>query len=590
MKVDEIFTLKAIAKNLENIRSAVSKDLETMPEKTSEMKETLALLSSEKYDLWTSALDKTVAILPKKEEIKSLLEKEKDFDRLWETLNTWKTVFEQLPPDSNPESISTFTVPEYDKFDFSVFSSPDRIKSIFSLTKEAIECMQRVTMTCERFRVMSKVPQINDMIKAYDDLFRVLKNPSEPVGDPALISRRNEKTLVSIPLDVVLAKTEYLKGIEPTPLVHRPEKLGDVNFIEEIARVQKEIGPCRAELKKAKNDLSEVKKLLKKIKQLRDNLKREIDLSKNNRERSKKSLEKLVEEWKNAYHHLCEVFKLDREEIDLSCSDSIEPASQLISEKYARAQEILESDLTQHMKDYPEILEKYKGQKPMDIVKRVTKEFEEKIKTIMAYQEEYKKINEWILANNNQIRALENRARTRDIMTLGVVISLEILSRIHEKADIKRIVEELADRIELNVRDVYSKIFPEDESFSFKHLEEGQFLSAINNAPITHPSGSQRVAISTAIMLSLGETFGLPILLDEAFDRIDVNRLRFFSEFITGIAESSQTPQICLAGFTTFNIEKNPDVLHFVKNWRVYLVKRTKALEKNIELTKFSDN
>jgi hypothetical protein len=108
--------------------------------------------------------------------------------------------------------------------------------------------------------------------------------------------------------------------------------------------------------------------------------------------------------------------------------------------------------------------------------------------------------------------------------------------------------------------------------------------NSINNEPITHPSGSQKMAISIGIMLSLGETFGLPILLDEAFDRIDVNRLRFFSEFIAGIAENRQSPQICLAGFTTFNIEKNPDVMHFVKDWRTYLVKRTKTLEKNIEL------
>jgi gas vesicle protein len=586
MKVNEIFIPGATARNLENIQSALSKDLETMPEKTSEMKETLALLSSEKYDLWTGALDKTVAILPKKEELKSLLEKESHFEKLQDTLNKWITVFEQLPPDSNPENVLTFTIPEYEKFDFSVFSSPDRMKSIFSLTKDAIERMQRVSEICEKYRVIPKVSQINDMIKSYDDLFRVLKNPSEPIGDPALISRRNEKTLVSIPLDVAVAKVDYLKGIEPTPLIHRPEKLNAVNFREEIARVQKEIGPSRAELRKAKSNLSEVKKLLKKVKQLRDNLNREIGNLKENRQKAKKSLEKLVEDWTNAYHHLCEVFKIGYEKLDLSCPDSIDSGAKIISEKYAKAQEIFELDLTQHLKDYPEIMEKYKGQKPMDIVKKVTKEFKERIDRMMERQKEYRKVNEWILANSNQIKALENRNKTRDIMTLGLVISLEILSRVHEKADIKRIVEELADRIEVNVKDVCEKIFPEDESFSFKHLKEGQFLSTINNEPITHPSGSQKVAISMGIMLSLGETFGLPILLDEAFDRIDVNRLRFFSEYITGIAGSPQTPQICLAGFTTFNIEKNPEVLHFANSWKIYLVKRAKVLEKNIQLLK----
>jgi len=586
MKVDQIFIMGVTTKNLENIRNTISKELESMPEKTGEMKETLVLLSSEKYDLWTNALDKIVAILPKKEELKSLLGKESHFQSLQETLSQWKAVFDQLPPDTNPEGILTLTLPKYDKFDFSVFTNPDRIKSIFSFTEKAIECMQGANGICEKYKVPLRFPQINEMIKSYDELLKALKTPSEPAGDPALISRRDGKTLVSIPLDVALAKVEYLRGVEPTPLVHRPEKLDETRFKEEISHIQKEIGSYRAELREAKDGLSEAKKLLKKIKQLRESLSSEIALLKESKQKSKKDLDRLVEEWKNAFHHLCGVFKLGYEEIDLSCPDSIDPSCNVVSEKYAKAQEIFELDLVQHLKNYPEIIAKYKGQKPMDIVRKVTKEFEERIKKMTKLQEEYRKINEWILSNSNQIETLENRNRTREIMSIALAISQEILSRVYQKANVKRIVEELADKIEANVKDVYNKIFPEDESFSFEHLEEGQFLSTINNEPITHPSGSQKVAISMGIMLSLGETFGLPILLDEAFDRIDVNRLRFFSEYITGIAGSPQTPQICLAGFTTFNIEKNPEVLHFANSWKIYLVKRAKVLEKNIQLLK----
>lgn len=584
MKVDQIFVTGITTKNLENIQKTINKELESMPEKTGEMKETLALLSSEKYDLWTSALDKIIVILPKKEELKSLLGKESHFQNLQGTLSEWKAIFDQLPPDTNPEGILTLSLPKYDKFDFSVFTNPDRIKSIFLFSKKAIEFMQAANGICEKYKIPLRFPQINDMIKSYDELLRVLKTPSEPAGDPALISRRNGKTLVSIPLDVALAKVEYLRGVEPTPLVHRPEKLDETKFKEEISRIQKEIGSYRAELREAKNDLSEAKKLLKKIKQLRETLSSEMELLKESKQKNKKDLDKLIEEWKNACRHLCEVFKLGYEEIDLSCPDTVDASCNAVSEKYAKAQEIFESDLVQHLKNYPEIITKYKGQKPMDIVRKVTKEFEERIKKMTKLQEEYRKINEWILSNSNQIETLENRNRTREIMSIALAISQEILLRVYQKANVKRIVEELADKIEVNVKDVYNKIFPEDVSFSFEHLEEGQFLSTINNEPITHPSGSQKVAISMAIMLSLGETFGLPILLDEAFDPIDVNRLRFFSEYITGIAESPQTPQICLAGFTTFNIEKNPEVLHFANSWKIYLVKRAKVLEKNIQL------
>ena len=283
---------------------------------------------------------------------------------------------------------------------------------------------------------------------------------------------------------------------------------------------------------------------------------------------------------------LCEVFSLDREEIEFSNPDIVDKAAKIISTKYLDTQKLFETDLADRLKDYPTILDKYKKLKPIDIVKNVTEEFKKKIEKMTKLQEEYRKVNQWILENNIQIKALENRNNTREIMASDLAISLAIITKINEKADIKKLIEQLADKIEVNAEDVYQKIFPEDNSFRFQHIESGQFLSSINNEEITHPSGSQKMAISMGIILSLGETFGLPILLDEAFDRIDVKRLRFFSEFISGITKNPQSPQICLAGFTSFNIEKNPDVMYFVRDWRSYSVKRTKTLEKNVELMK----
>lgn len=586
---DEIFVTGKIAKNLEDIRSSLSKELESMPEKASEMRETLTLLSSEKYDIWTGAINKIVVVTPKKEELKALIEKLSYFENIHETLNNWKAAFEQLPPDSIPEGLSTFNLPKYVKFDFGIFSNPERIRSIFLFIEEAKSSLQKANQISDKYRVQPKFSEINDMIKSYDELFKALKQPSEPKGDPALISKREDKTIVSIPLDIALAKIDYLRGVEPTPLIHRPKKLGEKKFKEEISHMQSEISTFRIELRGAKKSLSKAKKLLKKSKQIRESLGDEIRLLGNNMERSKKDMNKLLEEWKNAYHHLCDVFKLPFEEIDLSSKDAVEVSSEIILRKYEKARETFEQDLVRQLENYPEIIKKIQiseGQIPTDIVKRLTEEFDKRIKEITKLQQEYKKVNDWILSNSSQVKTLENRNRTREIMTISLVIAQEILSRIHEKADIKRIVEELADKLEENVKDVYSKIFPEDEFFNFEHLKEGQFLSTINNEPITHPSGSQRVAISAGIMLSLAETFGLPIILDEAFDRIDVNRLKFFSEYITGIAEAANTPHICLAGYTTFNIEKNPEVLRFINNWKIYLIERTEVLEKNIRLLK----
>ena len=586
IRTNEVFVVGHIFKNLESIQRNLTQNLESMPKKTGEMEKTLALMSSEKYKLWVAAIDKIIPNLSKKEELKKLLIDDDKLENLQKSLEQWELIFQMLPPDSNLENIMTFVIPDYEKFDFSVLSNPERIRSLFSVIEGAKKHFKKVEDSCAKYNVVPKFLPINDMIKSHEELLRVLKTPSDAVGDPALISKRNGKTLVSIPLDLAIEKTEYLKGIEPTPLVHKPEHLNDDLFKEKVHKIQETVAACIGELRAAKDDLSEAGKLLKKSKQVRESLGVEVGLAKDRKGKVKRDLDKLLNDWKTSYNHLCEVYDLEQKEIDLSSPNSVDIAHKTISEKNSMAQRMLESDLEKQLINYPQFLEKYKGQKPIDIVKGVTKEFQEKINEMTRLQGEYRRVNDWILSNSDQIKSIENKNQTAEIIRVGVVIGLELLQRIHEKANVKKIIEELADKIEANVDDVYDKIFPEDETFSFEHLEKGQFLSSIKGEPITHPSGSQRVAISMGIMLSLGETFGLPILLDEAFDRVDVNRLRFFAEYITGIAGSANTPQICLAGFTTYNIEKNPDVVNFVNSWKVYQVKRTSTTEKTIELFK----
>jgi hypothetical protein len=557
-----------------------------MPKETGEMEKTAALLSSEEYKLRIRAIEGIVPNLANKEKLKHLIAEDADIESLQKSLEAWKLIFEQLPPDANLQNIMTFAVPDYGKFDFSLLSNPERVRSLFTIVEKAKSHMQNVERICAKYKVVPKFAFINDLIKSYEELLRVLKNPSAATGDPALILKRNEKTLVSIPLDVALTKTEYLRGIEPTPIVHKPKHLDEASFKEEIFKAQETVTDSVSELRTAKKDLTESGNLLKKAKQIRDDLGKEIELAENRKKEVKRNLDKLTLEWKTGYHHLCTIYSLQKKELDLSSLASVDVSLEIISENYLTAKKILETDLEKQLKSYPQFAEKYKGQRPIDIVKGVTKEFEKRIDEMNRLENNYRKVNEWILSNLDQIKSLENRDKTAEIVKEGLTIVLELLQVIHEKADVKKVIEELADKIEVNVGDVYEKIFPEDKTFSFEHLGKGQFLSSISKEPITHPSGSQRVAISLGIMLSLGETFGMPILLDEAFDRVDANRLRFLAEYITGIAGSSNTPQICLAGFTTYNIEKNAEVLAFVKRWKAYQVKRTSLTEKAIELFK----
>jgi len=466
IKIDDIFMRGETAKNFDNLQNLLAQKLKTIPSKVSEMKETLGSLSSEKYEIWTSAIEQLVIFLPRKEELGNLIGRKESLENLEDTLSKWKTVFEGLPPDTRPEGLLTFSIPDYEKFDFSKFSNPERVKSVFLSVDGAKVSLQRVSETCKKYRIPSEISEINRMIKAYSELLKALKVPLEPKGDPALLSKRENKTIVSIPLDVALQKMEYLRGIEPTPLIHRPEKLGKEEFMKEVNRLQTEVNTIQRELRKAKQDISKAKKLLKKAKQLRGDIDREIEVAEKNMKNLKRQLDNLINGLSNAYYHLCEVFKLKREEIDLSSKDAIESSFGMMSAKYEEAQKIFSQDLIQQMKNYPEILEKYKISEEKDfasIVKEVRKEFEGRIEVVSKLQEEYNRVYDWILKNIVQLKAIENKSKTISIINDALLIAQAIFSRIYEKTDINRIIEDLSEKIEENVKDIYNRIFPDGE-------------------------------------------------------------------------------------------------------------------------------
>jgi hypothetical protein len=237
IKIEEIFIISKITKNLESLQAFLTKKLESIPREVSEIKEISGLFASDKYDMWAKAIDNLMASINRKEEIKGFIKKEIMFKEVEDTLNEWSITFQQLPSDENLEALSSFIVPKCEKFDFSTLSRPDQVRLIFSKLSEAKSLLKSVTETCKEFRILPKVSNINNLINSYKKLSKAIKSPLEPMGDPALISKQKDKIVVSIPLDVALKKMDYLKGIEPTPLIHRPEKLKKEEFQEEISKL-----------------------------------------------------------------------------------------------------------------------------------------------------------------------------------------------------------------------------------------------------------------------------------------------------------------------------------------------------------------
>jgi hypothetical protein len=81
------------------------------------------------------------------------------------------------------------------------------------------------------------------------------------------------------------------------------------------------------------------------------------------------------------------------------------------------------------------------------------------------------------------------------------------------------------------------------------------------------------------VMVSLANCFDVPVIFDEALDRIDADNVAPFVNYLTGI---SQSIQMCIVACKSFSIEKNPKLRDPLLNWKIYRV-LVKGREKLIE-------
>jgi hypothetical protein len=127
---------------------------------------------------------------------------------------------------------------------------------------------------------------------------------------------------------------------------------------------------------------------------------------------------------------------------------------------------------------------------------------------------------------------------------------------VYDSINLERMVGSLGDLMQDNVNVSYRNIIP-DETLTFEHIGGGKFWSKLNNQPISQPSGSQRAAISFGVMVTLAKQFGLPLIMDEAADRFDVDRLANFLDLARRVAidtDEEKGLQICLALYRTRDV------------------------------------
>ncbi len=375
-----------------------------------------------------------------------------------------------------------------------------------------------------------------------------------------------------------MKKPQYMK-IHSTPVTHRPpKKIAELNGL--VKTQLKVLTKTISELTRANQNKNNAQKIHKTLKELLPIFTEEAEKLEQKRETNSKELVSIQSAWNQKYGSLCTAFSFKPQKIDLSSKDTFESSLQELNKVLRDAKQTLQTALKEKLKDFPEIKTRKETTEHeiAQIISRLTEKIEELLTTKQTCQE----IRDWINKHMEEVQNLEQKLEAITLLNILIIVLKEIFDPIYEKTDLETITERLAEGIEAEVKEAYQRILA-DESLKFEHIGRAMFRNTLNDQPITHPSGSQRASISLGIMMALAKTFNLPVILDEATDRYDMNHVKTFMEYIVAVTNDPNNPQICLAIYKTMDVEKNPGLLSVIERSSIYGIERKNPLEKIVK-------
>ena len=577
-KINKMFT-KNVHKNLKTFLKEAEETIEKIPEETTKIENIMTELNKEIKEQ-TKLIQELNNELKNKQQVENIVNQNAVLEDSKTTVDKWITSFQNLPSAGNMAAFVDFKLPKnYKKFDFEILTQPAKVKAIFAhleKIKKLVKLSDKIVKKHD-----TTFENLPSSIISWKRLRSAIKAPrSEPVGDQVIISylEKEKKAKVSIPVDTLIKKPQYLK-IHSTPVTHKPyEKIKE---LDTLVRTQlKLLTNLINELTKAKNSISEAQKVYSLLKRLLPILEEEKKKLEEKRKENLKVLTDIQSTWNQTYGSLCRAFAFEPQKIDLSTKASLESSLRILNEALENAKTSLWISLKEKLKEFPEI--KIKKEITEQYIDRIVKTLTQKIKELLETKKRCEKIRDWINKHSEEIKDLEQKLKAIALLNILIVTLKEIFDPIYQKTDLETITERLSEGIEEEVREAYQRILA-DESLKFEHIGKGMFRNTLKDEPITHPSGSQRASISLGIMMALAKTFNLPVILDEATDRYDTNHIKTFMEYIVAIASDLQNPQICLAIYKTMDVEKNPELLSVIEGSRIYGIERKSPLNKVIK-------
>ena len=588
-KVGEIFTKKKICQELEILYKMAEEELEKIPAEVEATREFLVALGT-RYSRQATTVMEAESALPLSKDIVEVIKEDARLKETVSTLTGWGICLKALPSIKNLEGLADFEIPAWKKFDFNVLARGGEVKRLFELLESAKKLVIKAREIAAEFDIPLKSRQISSRMSHFKLALKDIKKPRpEPSGDKAIIhySEEEKRTRVSIPVDVLVKKPQYLEGIHPLPFVHKPKKFTPktlhkfqetwINVLETIVK----------KLKAARKALTEGKKNLKEIKGSLGLVGDEINLAEKRKKANSTKLTERQDAWKKAYFALCKMFDIKVMKVDLETTEGVKFSVSILRRALEKTNRALLESLKEELKKFPELRLPRRLSKILRLkvtpqnIQQFAKFFEERERELRKRGEEQRKLIDWINMHLGEMGELERKRETIEIVYAASVISGEVLREVFEKTDLTTMIERLSDSIRDCVRDACEKILP-DEPAKFEYIGKGNFLCTLIGSPITHPGGSHRAAISFGIMMALSKEFGLPIILDEAIDRFTYTRLKPFLEYIGAVTRSPDGTQAILVVRKSLDIEKNPEVLDALEGWSFYLAERKDIFNKVI--------
>ena len=577
-RITKIFS-RDFQQNLRAFLKEVENTLEKIPEETKNIENLIAELDRDIRDK-IKLFQELINELENKEQVENRVKQNSVLEESKTTIDKWANSFQNLPSVDNVDAFIDFKPPEdYKNFNYETLDKPENVQSIFTHFEEAKKLLKQAREILKKYDATFE--NLASLIASFKKLRTAIESPLEkPLGDKAIVSYSEEeqKTQVSIPIDTLIKKPQYMR-IHSTPVTHKPrEKIAGLDRLvkAQLRLLTNTIG----ELTRAKENRNKAQKTHQTLKTLLPTLQEEAKKLERKMEKNSEELAGIQSIWNQKYGSLCRAFAFKPEKIDVSTRGSLKSSLETLNKAVSNANKTLRLNLKEKLKDFPEIeiKEETKEQEIDQIIKTLAKKIRELLETKQRCQD----IRDWINKHLEEIQDLEQKLKAIALLNILIVALKEIFDPIYEKTDLETIAERLAESIEAEVKEAYQRILA-DESLKFEHIGKAMFRNTLNDQPITHPSGSQRASISLGIMMALAKTFDLPVILDEATDRYDTNHIKTFMEYVTAISSGPNNPQICLAIYKTMDVEKNPELLSVLGGSRIYGIERKSPLNKVIK-------